>query len=74
MLLPTPSAIVNNRTSESPGVRENALAELRIISSPSENATVLRIDSGSIYAVPEPYLLSEFSFLLAVWRPIGTLS
>src|SRR5579863_4967107 len=33
--------MVNNRTSESPGVRANALAELRIVSSPFENATVL---------------------------------
>ena len=40
-LLPTPSAIVNNRTSESPGVRTNALAELRIVSSPLESATTL---------------------------------
>jgi hypothetical protein len=40
-LLPTPSAIVNNKTLESPGVRAKALADLRIVSRLLENATVL---------------------------------
>jgi hypothetical protein len=59
--------MVNNKTSESPGVRANALADLRIVSSPLENATVLILRKNLLRPpqsgqFPEQNLLSAFSF------------